>query len=106
MSLQQVAGNSHRLPLGVGCSGHHKYNHGQRAAFPQQQGWRAINAMASIVAAAGGTAAVSRGALICFEGADRCGKTTQCNKLVEALRQRGVSWIEQTQAGFSSDPWH
>lgn len=27
-----------------------------------------------------------RGALIVFEGCDRCGKTTQCKKLVEVLK--------------------
>lgn len=32
-----------------------------------------------------------RGAFILFEGADRCGKTTQTAKLADALRERGVS---------------
>lgn len=32
-----------------------------------------------------------RGAFILFEGVDRCGKTTQCGKLVEALQARGLS---------------
>jgi hypothetical protein len=31
-----------------------------------------------------------RGALIVFEGCDRSGKTTQCDKLVKALSQDGV----------------
>jgi hypothetical protein len=26
----------------------------------------------------------------CFEGVDRCGKTTQCSRLVEALKAAGV----------------
>lgn len=30
-----------------------------------------------------------RGALIVLEGVDKAGKTTQCNKLVQALRQSG-----------------
>ncbi len=33
----------------------------------------------------------SRGAFIVFEGCDRCGKTTQCTKLVEALNKDGIS---------------
>lgn len=36
------------------------------------------------------TLGASRGAFILFEGVDRCGKTTQCGKLVEALQARGV----------------
>ena len=32
----------------------------------------------------------TRGALIIFEGCDRCGKTTQCKKLVEALNSEGT----------------
>ena len=41
---------------------------------------------------AGGTAAslAARGAFILFEGVDRCGKTTQCARLVEALKAAGV----------------
>ncbi|EFJ41757.1 hypothetical protein VOLCADRAFT_107597 [Volvox carteri f. nagariensis] len=35
----------------------------------------------------------SRGALIVFEGGDRCGKTTQCRKLVERLRSQGVDAV-------------
>lgn len=31
----------------------------------------------------------TRGTLIVFEGLDRAGKTTQCNKLVENLRAKG-----------------
>jgi dTMP kinase len=31
-----------------------------------------------------------RGKLIVFEGLDRAGKSTQCEKLVAALRQDGV----------------
>ncbi|GFR40521.1 hypothetical protein Agub_g1090 [Astrephomene gubernaculifera] len=33
---------------------------------------------------------MTRGALIVFEGGDRCGKTTQCSKLVEYLQSTGV----------------
>ncbi|KAI0527376.1 hypothetical protein KFK09_002976 [Dendrobium nobile] len=33
---------------------------------------------------------VSRGALIVLEGLDRCGKTTQCGKLVSSLEGRGL----------------
>jgi adenylylsulfate kinase-like enzyme len=33
--------------------------------------------------------AVARGAMIVFEGCDRCGKSTQCLKLVEYLRSLG-----------------
>ncbi|GLC38054.1 hypothetical protein PLESTM_000679100 [Pleodorina starrii] len=36
---------------------------------------------------------VPRGALIVFEGGDRCGKTTQCSKLVERLRSQGVDAV-------------
>ena len=32
---------------------------------------------------------VGRGALIVFEGCDRVGKSTQCRKLLEALRGAG-----------------
>ena len=32
----------------------------------------------------------SRGALIVFEGCDRVGKSTQCRKLVEALKNGGM----------------
>lgn len=31
----------------------------------------------------------SRGAMIVVEGGDKCGKTTHCTKLVEALKQEG-----------------
>ncbi|KAJ1678401.1 hypothetical protein EV182_004117, partial [Spiromyces aspiralis] len=31
-----------------------------------------------------------RGTFILFEGCDRCGKTTQSTKLVEALKARGI----------------
>ena len=34
---------------------------------------------------------VARGAFILFEGVDRCGKTTQSTKLVEALKSSGVN---------------
>lgn len=34
--------------------------------------------------------AASRGAFVLFEGADRCGKSTQAQRLVRALEQRGV----------------
>jgi len=30
-----------------------------------------------------------RGALVVVEGIDRCGKSTQCEKLAEALKQSG-----------------
>ena len=33
--------------------------------------------------------AVARGAMIVFEGCDRCGKSTQCLKLLEYLRSAG-----------------
>lgn len=33
--------------------------------------------------------ACKRGALIVLEGVDKAGKTTQCNKLVQALQQSG-----------------
>lgn len=36
------------------------------------------------------TSGAPRGALIVFEGIDRCGKTTQCGKLVEHLQSQGV----------------
>ena len=32
---------------------------------------------------------LKRGALIVFEGCDRCGKTTQCTKLIERLLAEG-----------------
>jgi thymidylate kinase len=35
------------------------------------------------------TASVRRGAFILFEGVDRCGKTTQAKRLVEALNAAG-----------------
>ncbi|XP_075222735.1 thymidylate kinase [Lycorma delicatula] len=31
-----------------------------------------------------------RGALIVFEGGDRCGKTTQCKRIVAALREKAI----------------
>jgi dTMP kinase len=31
-----------------------------------------------------------RGAFIVFEGCDRAGKSTQCKKLVQALRQKNI----------------
>ena len=34
--------------------------------------------------------AISRGALIVFEGCDRSGKSTQCKKLVDALNGDGI----------------
>lgn len=37
-----------------------------------------------------GVTARGRGALVVFEGIDRCGKTTQCAKLVEHLQAAGV----------------
>ena len=33
---------------------------------------------------------VSRGALIVFEGCDKCGKSTQSVKLMEALNRDGI----------------
>ena len=35
--------------------------------------------------------AVKRGCFILFEGVDRCGKTTQCQRLVEFLKKEGRS---------------
>jgi dTMP kinase len=37
----------------------------------------------------------ARGAFICFEGLDRCGKTTQSSRLAEDLRARGLQ-VQQT----------
>lgn len=37
--------------------------------------------------------ATKRGALILFEGVDRCGKTTQAKKLVEALNAAGQATV-------------
>ncbi|XP_046998459.1 thymidylate kinase isoform X1 [Schistocerca americana] len=37
------------------------------------------------------TSITKRGALIVFEGCDRSGKTTQCKKLVENLRNKGIT---------------
>lgn len=37
------------------------------------------------------TTLTKRGALIVFEGCDRSGKTTQCKKLVESLRNKGIT---------------
>ena len=34
---------------------------------------------------------VSRGALIVFEGCDRCGKSTQSVKLVDAIKNESIS---------------
>lgn len=34
---------------------------------------------------------IKRGALIVFEGCDKAGKTTQCRKLVDKLRELGVT---------------
>ncbi|PNW85528.1 hypothetical protein CHLRE_03g190800v5 [Chlamydomonas reinhardtii] len=39
------------------------------------------------------TAPRPRGALIVFEGGDRCGKTTQCSKMVERLKSQGVDAV-------------
>jgi|TARA_B100000683_G_scaffold244429_1_gene254619 dTMP kinase len=39
----------------------------------------------------GVTRAASRGAFVLFEGADRCGKSTQAARLVAALNARGVA---------------
>jgi len=36
-------------------------------------------------------ASPTAGAFIVFEGVDKCGKTTQCNKLMEHLKKRDVS---------------
>jgi len=36
-----------------------------------------------------------------FEGVDRCGKTTQCNKLMEYLKSRDVSTSGLELAGSS-----
>jgi dTMP kinase len=45
---------------------------------------------ATVMSAAARTAA-ARGAFVLFEGADRCGKSTQAQRLVHALRERGVA---------------
>jgi dTMP kinase len=37
------------------------------------------------------TMLIKRGALIVFEGCDRAGKTTQCKRLVERLKQQNVN---------------
>ena len=42
-------------------------------------------------AAAGGATSTPRGAFIVLEGVDRCGKSTQCARLVERLTADGVS---------------
>ena len=42
---------------------------------------------------AASTAARARGAFIVLEGVDRCGKTTQCKRLVETLKAKGVSLV-------------
>jgi dTMP kinase len=44
-------------------------------------------------AAAGAAAPSPRGAFIVLEGVDRCGKSTQCARLVEALQAEGVSFV-------------
>lgn len=31
-----------------------------------------------------------RGAMIVFEGGDRCGKTTQCKRIVSFLKDQGI----------------
>jgi dTMP kinase len=39
---------------------------------------------------------MNRGAFVVFEGLDRCGKTTQINMILSALRNRGVPCVEMT----------
>jgi dTMP kinase len=55
-------------------------------------GRRGLGAMASARAMASGAtrAAASRGAFVLFEGADRCGKSTQASRLVTRLNADGV----------------
>ncbi|XP_029970195.1 thymidylate kinase-like [Salarias fasciatus] len=48
-----------------------------------------LSAAARLSEASGGAMAAKRGALIVLEGVDKAGKTTQCNKLVQALQQSG-----------------
>ncbi|KAI8874079.1 hypothetical protein GQ42DRAFT_130275 [Ramicandelaber brevisporus] len=50
----------------------------------------ATTATATAAAAAASNVAKGRGAFILFEGGDRCGKTTQCARLVSALKARGI----------------
>lgn len=47
-----------------------------------------------------------RGALIIFEGLDRCGKTTQCKQLVAALQQEQVSLLLYLVAPADTDRVH
>ncbi|KAF5842354.1 thymidylate kinase-domain-containing protein [Dunaliella salina] len=53
------------------------------------------DAMAALQAMAKATSSTEqtppRGAFIVFEGVDRCGKTTQCNKLMEHLKAKDLS---------------
>lgn len=64
-------------------------------------------------AASNGTPALAgprRGALIVFEGIDRCGKSTQCSLLLESLQKQGVgihgAGAGQGSAWVSDRAWH
>jgi len=52
---------------------------------------RGVASVAAAAASPPAAAARARGAFIVLEGVDRCGKTTQCKRLVEALKADGVS---------------
>lgn len=43
----------------------------------------------------------ARGAFIVFEGIDRCGKSTQCTRLVETLNKNGIKAIHMRFPGPS-----
>ncbi len=43
---------------------------------------------------------MTRGAFIVFEGLDRCGKTTQINMLLSALRSKNIPCVEYTFPGI------
>ena len=55
----------------------------------------------------------SRGAFIILEGCDKCGKTTQCKKLVDTLTEQGIpvklwrfpgkTWVSSCSSGSISD---
>ena len=60
----------------------------------------ASGATRGAAAATGGGGAAAgpapRGAFIVLEGVDRCGKSTQCARLVEALQAEGVRWRRES----------
>ena len=41
-----------------------------------------------------------RGAFIVFEGIDRCGKSTQCARLVQELNKKGVKAVQMRFPGI------